>query len=82
MSIINTEPFSEKQPHYQTFFAIYLLFEKVYLDSNSRKDSKTHLFSKEDRMGGLFGIESRSDCVNDLFFDTDYHSHLGQGGAG
>lgn len=28
-------------------------------------------------MGGFFGIVSASDCVNDLFFGTDYHSHLG-----
>jgi amidophosphoribosyltransferase len=28
-------------------------------------------------MGGLFGVVSRSDCVSDLFFGTDYHSHLG-----
>jgi len=28
-------------------------------------------------MGGLFGITSRTDCVKDLFFGTDYHSHLG-----
>ncbi|MCK5849705.1 MAG: amidophosphoribosyltransferase [Kiritimatiellae bacterium] len=28
-------------------------------------------------MGGLFGVVSKSDCVNDLFFGTDYHSHLG-----
>ncbi len=28
-------------------------------------------------MGGLFGIVSKSDCVNDLFYGTDYHSHLG-----
>ncbi len=28
-------------------------------------------------MGGLFGVASKSDCVNDLFFGTDYHSHLG-----
>jgi len=28
-------------------------------------------------MGGLFGVVSRSDCVTDLFFGTDYHSHLG-----
>lgn len=28
-------------------------------------------------MGGLFGIVSKSDCVFDLFFGTDYHSHLG-----
>jgi amidophosphoribosyltransferase len=28
-------------------------------------------------MGGFFGIVSDKDCVNDLFFGTDYHSHLG-----
>ena len=28
-------------------------------------------------MGGFFGIVSKKDCVNDLFFGTDYHSHLG-----
>ncbi len=28
-------------------------------------------------MGGLFGIASREDCVDDLFYGTDYHSHLG-----
>jgi len=28
-------------------------------------------------MGGFFGVTSKSDCVNDLFFGTDYHSHLG-----
>ncbi len=28
-------------------------------------------------MGGLFGAVSKNDCVFDLFFGTDYHSHLG-----
>jgi amidophosphoribosyltransferase len=28
-------------------------------------------------MGGLFGVASREDCVSDLFYGTDYHSHLG-----
>ena len=28
-------------------------------------------------MGGFFGVASKTDCVNDLFFGTDYHSHLG-----
>ena len=28
-------------------------------------------------MGGLFGVASKQDCVFDLFFGTDYHSHLG-----
>ncbi len=28
-------------------------------------------------MGGFCGVISRDDCVQDLFFGTDYHSHLG-----
>ena len=28
-------------------------------------------------MGGFFGAVSKRDCVLDLFFGTDYHSHLG-----
>ena len=28
-------------------------------------------------MGGFFGVVSKSDCVDDLFYGTDYHSHLG-----
>ena len=28
-------------------------------------------------MGGFFGIVSRQDCMMDVFFGTDYHSHLG-----
>lgn len=28
-------------------------------------------------MGGYFGVISKEDCVEDLFYGTDYHSHLG-----
>ena len=28
-------------------------------------------------MGGFFGATSRQNCVIDVFFGTDYHSHLG-----
>ena len=28
-------------------------------------------------MGGFCGVVSKEDCVSDLFFGTDYHSHLG-----
>ncbi len=28
-------------------------------------------------MGGFFGAVSKRDCVLDIFFGTDYHSHLG-----
>jgi amidophosphoribosyltransferase len=28
-------------------------------------------------MGGLFGSVNKENCINDLFYGTDYHSHLG-----
>ncbi|MBQ9968349.1 MAG: amidophosphoribosyltransferase [Oscillospiraceae bacterium] len=28
-------------------------------------------------MGGFFGVISKNDCMLDLFFGVDYHSHLG-----
>jgi amidophosphoribosyltransferase len=28
-------------------------------------------------MGGFFGVVAKHDCVTDLFYGTDYHSHLG-----
>lgn len=28
-------------------------------------------------MSGFFGVASKNDCVLDVFFGTDYHSHLG-----
>ena len=28
-------------------------------------------------MGGFFGVTSKQDCVLDIFFGVDYHSHLG-----
>ena len=28
-------------------------------------------------MGGLFAVASKQDCVSDLFYGTDYHSHFG-----
>lgn len=28
-------------------------------------------------MGGFFGVTSKTNCTLDLFFGTDYHSHLG-----
>ena len=33
-------------------------------------------------MGGFFGIVSKQDCMLDVFFGTDYHSHLGTHRAG
>ena len=28
-------------------------------------------------MGGFFAVAARHNCASDLFFGTDYHSHLG-----
>ena len=33
-------------------------------------------------MSGFFGVISRSGCVEDVFYGTDYHSHLGTKRAG
>lgn len=33
-------------------------------------------------MSGFFGCISKDDCVNDVFYGTDYHSHLGTKRAG
>ncbi len=33
-------------------------------------------------MSGFFGSISKSDCVTDVFYGTDYHSHLGTKRAG
>jgi len=28
-------------------------------------------------MGGFFGVAAKENCVDDVFYGTDYHSHLG-----
>ena len=33
-------------------------------------------------MGGFFGAISHKNCIYDVFFGTDYHSHLGTRRAG
>ncbi len=33
-------------------------------------------------MSGFFGVISKHDCVNEVFYGTDYHSHLGTKRAG
>ncbi len=37
---------------------------------------------KEFKMSGFFGAVSKEDCVFELFYGTDYHSHLGTRRAG
>jgi amidophosphoribosyltransferase len=36
----------------------------------------------ETKVSGFFGCISKSDCVADVFYGTDYHSHLGTKRAG
>jgi len=33
-------------------------------------------------LGGFFGVASKEDCVMDVYFGTDYHSHLGTSRGG
>src|SRR5512133_2178739 len=33
-------------------------------------------------MGGFFGVISKNNCVSEVFYGTDYHSHLGTKRAG
>lgn len=37
---------------------------------------------EEKKMGGFFAVAAKTDCSFDLFFGTDYHSHLGTRRAG
>jgi amidophosphoribosyltransferase (EC 2.4.2.14) len=33
-------------------------------------------------MSGIFGVVSKDNCIKDLFYGTDYHTHLGTGFGG
>ncbi len=35
-----------------------------------------------DALSGFFGVVSKEDCVTDVYFGTDYHSHLGTSRGG
>ena len=41
-----------------------------------------HEKESEIQMGGFFGACRKSDAISDVFFGTDYHSHLGTKRAG
>lgn len=57
------------------------IFKSETLQNNTGNDN--YKISKgESDMGGFFGVASKEDCVFDLFFGTDYHSHLGTRRAG
>ncbi len=40
------------------------------------------LEQEESNVGGFFGVASKNDCVAELFYGTDYHSHLGTSRGG
>ena len=40
------------------------------------------IYERSILMGGVIGFVSKQDCVMDLFFGTDYHSHLGTKNGG
>ena len=40
---------------------------------NNYKNKRVY---KEVAMGGFFGVASKQDCVLELFYGVDYHSHL------
>ena len=48
----------------------------------SRQERRGVLEYKGVYMGGFFASALKEDCVFDLFFGTDYHSHLGTRRAG
>jgi amidophosphoribosyltransferase len=39
--------------------------------------SGSEIERRQTAMGGIFGVVSKQNCVTDLFFGVDYHSHLG-----
>jgi amidophosphoribosyltransferase len=47
------------------------------LASQRQQECNTIEKRKDFLMGGLFGVVSKNDCTKDLFYGTDYHSHLG-----
>jgi amidophosphoribosyltransferase len=66
--------------------ALTAIIQQRYLRSFLRKCWKSkyknliHIVLTAERkviMSGIFGVVSKGDCISDLFYGTDYHSHLG-----
>lgn len=51
--------------------------DNLYVGSASQQ-----IYERSILMGGVIGFVSKQDCVMDLFFGTDYHSHLGTKNGG
>ena len=54
-----------------------MLFFKCIFLALSMAQYQLYIEEKRSTMGGFFGVAAKEDCVFDLFFGTDYHSHLG-----
>lgn len=65
-------------PLYLYFFVKY----KTDFDLLQSAAFIAYILILEAVMGGFFGVAAKDDCVFDLFFGTDYHSHLGTRRAG
>jgi amidophosphoribosyltransferase len=50
---------------------------EIALCSKREKPRRTTHSAEGSGMGGLFGVVSKEDCVSEVFYGTDYHSHLG-----
>lgn len=62
-------------------YQIYEILHKILFIIRSKdKWNKSYFCSlklKKKQMGGLFGVISKKKCITELFYGTDYHSHLG-----
>ena len=59
---------------------IYDMLMIIFFEHDTKLGRKSHLgtaITEGETMGGLFGVVSKTDCVADLYYGTDYHSHLG-----
>jgi hypothetical protein len=55
---------------------------RVYKDGQYIEPMKLSEHASSRVMGGFFGAYQKRDIVLDVFFGTDYHSHLGTRNAG
>jgi amidophosphoribosyltransferase len=57
----------------------------IKISDSMIKFTKHHILTnllKFTNMSGFFGVVSKTGCVEDVFYGTDYHSHLGTKRAG
>ena len=59
---------------------MYILIGRM--PANEKTCFRVALRREEKTMSGFFGVASKEDCVTELFYGVDYHSHLGTRRAG